>query len=237
MSLTHSSSLLETNNKTGYMLLKLDEICQKFVEYSASCSHPVLDIGCAYGVATHAALEVGAKVYATDVDSIHLDVLKKNTNKNHLQRLKCLKANILDNNFQSNFFEGILCSRVLHFLNGEEVETALDNIVNWLRPNGKVFISTETVYSALWPFYIEEFENRKKNGEKWPGLFHDYNQRVSAPENPGTINLLDPSILFSLCVERNLKVEYCNFSNRRGIFPDEFLIDGREAAIIVAQKC
>ena len=59
------------------MSATLDEYSNKFVEYAATINHEVLDIGCAYGVATLAALEKGVRVLAVDIDPGHLEILKQ----------------------------------------------------------------------------------------------------------------------------------------------------------------
>ena len=64
-----------TMNGRGFMLQSLDPYSQSFADFAAGCSEPVLDIGCAYGIATLAALARGASVCACDMESSHLDVL------------------------------------------------------------------------------------------------------------------------------------------------------------------
>ena len=60
--------MIPTLNQRGFMSATIDEYSKKFVEYAATTSDEVLDIGCAYGVATLAALEKGARVLAVDID-------------------------------------------------------------------------------------------------------------------------------------------------------------------------
>ena len=47
--------LIPTMNNTGFMTEALDAYSQEFVSYAGSIADEVLDIGCAYGVATLAA--------------------------------------------------------------------------------------------------------------------------------------------------------------------------------------
>ena len=62
-------------NDTGFMFEVLDDYALDFIRYSGECDGEVLELGCAYGVATITALEAGAKVRACDIDQRHLDIL------------------------------------------------------------------------------------------------------------------------------------------------------------------
>ena len=67
--------LIPTMNDTGFMFEVLDDYALDFIRYSGECDSEVLELGCAYGVATIPALEAGAKVRACDIDQRQLDIL------------------------------------------------------------------------------------------------------------------------------------------------------------------
>ena len=62
-----------TANRLGRTGTTLNEINEAFVAFAATADGPVLDIGCAYGIAARAALAAGATVVANDVGLDHLD--------------------------------------------------------------------------------------------------------------------------------------------------------------------
>jgi 2-polyprenyl-3-methyl-5-hydroxy-6-metoxy-1,4-benzoquinol methylase len=72
-----ASGFVKTINNMGFMTTYLDEFSQQFVDSSANCDGPVLDIGCAYGNASLPALKLGARVIANDVDPRHLEIVSQ----------------------------------------------------------------------------------------------------------------------------------------------------------------
>ena len=67
--------LVPTMNDKGFMFEVLDEYADEFIRLSGASSDEALEVGCAYGVATIAALKAGATITACDMDQRHLDVL------------------------------------------------------------------------------------------------------------------------------------------------------------------
>jgi hypothetical protein len=90
--------------------------------FCSQYSSPVIDIGCAYGVAVIPALKRNATVIANDIDERHLNILHQRVPNELLKRLICL-TNRFPN--ELNFLGGSLScahlSLVLSFLNGAEV--------------------------------------------------------------------------------------------------------------------
>jgi len=60
--------LVPTMNNTGWMTVALDDVSAEFARYAGTVDGEVLDIGCAYGIATLEALDAGARVCACDRD-------------------------------------------------------------------------------------------------------------------------------------------------------------------------
>jgi len=133
---------IPTLNQTGYMKFELEYFSQSFIDYATESKKPVLEIGTAYGWLTHKVLETGSTVVASDICKEHLEVLLKDTKKEHLDRLYIYQGAFPDQfSFPKESFDAILASRVLHFLDGETLERGLDKIYDWLTPGGK-FIAT-----------------------------------------------------------------------------------------------
>lgn len=61
-------------------------------------------------------------------------------------RLICVTVTLPDSDFPENAFAAILCSRVLHFLDGDEVEQALEKMYRWLKTGGKIFLVVDSPY-------------------------------------------------------------------------------------------
>ncbi len=55
--------LVPTLNDKGFMFEVLDEYADEFIRQSAAAEDEALEIGCAYGIATIAALEAGCQNY------------------------------------------------------------------------------------------------------------------------------------------------------------------------------
>lgn len=65
--------MVPTMNHTGWMIENPDRVSLAFGDYAGGLDSEVLDIGCAYGVATLHALQQGARVLACDIEQKHLD--------------------------------------------------------------------------------------------------------------------------------------------------------------------
>ena len=202
--------LIPTLNKRGFMEEDLNDISRRFVEESNGLDGLSLDMGCAYGVATLAALQNGLHVLASDMDQAHLDILIKETPKEDLPRLKTKKGTLPEINFKEEMFTTIHCSRTLHFLMPDDLKTTLTKMYTWLRPKGKVYFVTDTCFSGPWQKFLPEFKKRKAAGELFPGLIEDVLQCLPIPELPSGMtpymNCLDPETLARECRDAGFKI-------------------------------
>jgi SAM-dependent methyltransferase len=200
---SYVEGLIPTLNKTGWMTEALDPYSQDFARYAGSIEDEVLDIGCAYGVATLAALENGARVLACDIEPRHLEILANRTPTKHRNRLSTQPGKLPDVDFPAASFGAILAARVLHFLTGEQIETTVAKMFDWLRPGGRLYLIADTPYTGPWYVHADRYAERKKAGEPWPGFVDDYKALLPAgtdPEgHPEFINPLDPDILVRVC--------------------------------------
>jgi len=226
--------LVPTMNNRGFMSDTMDYYAGQFVEWSAGCANPVLDIGCAYGIATRAALEVGASVVASDMEQAHLDVLESETPDPLKERLTTHVGMLPGVEFANGFFDGILCSRLLHFLLPDEIRTALADMRNWLRPGGRVFLIADTPYTGFWFSTADEYERKKAGGEEWPGFIEDISGLLKdgmVPHGmPAYLNPLDPEILARECELAGLRVIQASFSGR------DAEGEGRQHAGVIAER-
>jgi len=174
----------------------------------------VLDIGCAFGVATIAALEAGGRVTASDLDPRHLEILTRNTPEALRSHLTCVTGQLPNIDLPDESYDAILCSRVLHFLDGSAIDA-----------------------SKLVPVY----EARRKQGNRWPGLmiglenYLPFAPKDRAMDGPPFMNLLDPELLSRTCAEAGFDVQRTSFIDRSD-FRGLGRMDGRENAGAIAIK-
>ena len=234
------NGMVATLNGTGFMFEIRDRFANAFIEYAGQCGCPVLEVGCAYGVATLPALEAGARITASDLDPRHLDILRSKVPPHFLGNLQ-LKAGALPHiDFPTGHYGAILCSRVLHFLSGEDIDASVRKMARWLAPGGHLYLVADTPY-GIWRGKIPEFEAGKAQGERWPGLMiglHNYIASGPPPKpiaKPPFMNLLDPDLLTRTCQEAGLTVVDAAFISRPD-FGGLGKMDGRENAGVIAVK-
>lgn len=212
------AGLVPTLNHRGFMSESLDHFSSRFAEYAGGCLGTVLDMGCAYGIATRAALERGARVHACDMEAGHVEILAAETPEDMRPRLTTSVGALPAVNFPDGSFDAILCSRVLHFLLAAEIRTTLEKMHRWLRPGGRVFLVADTPYSGFWFAGAPAYERRKAAGEEWPGLIEDIGVFMKDGKAPAGmlpyLNPLDPDILARECARAGFVVEEAAFTGR-----------------------
>ena len=211
--------MIPTLNQRGFMSATLDEYSNKFVEYAATTNHEVLDIGCAYGVATLAALEKGVRVLAVDIDPGHLIILKQRIPEAHRTQVRTLVAALPEVDFPDQSFGAILAARVMHFLLGPDIELAVRKMRRWLKTGGKLFLTADTPYTGFWSSIASEYERKKQEGDPWPGLISDVRPLLNNQLPSGMLpylNPLDADILARVCREAGFTVEEAGMFGRSG---------------------
>jgi SAM-dependent methyltransferase len=231
---------IPTRNHTGWTSNQLNEVSELFVEFCrAEVPLPVLDIGAAYGIATHAALAVGATVIANDADSAHLGILLNGTPIENRRRLVMVSGRFPRHlHFAESSLSAIHASNVLHFLTGPQLENGAASIAHWLAVGGKVFIQASTPWQSPFETFIGEFEERVSRGEPWPGWIEDTHARFDHPkitQIPKSIHLLDEGTLTRVFTAAGLEIERC-WTYRRRDLPKGMQLDGRESAGLIAIK-
>lgn len=229
-----------TMNGTGFMFKVLDEFANEFIEFAGQTDGEVLDIGCAYGVASIPALEGGGRVTACDLDPRHLEILTENTPPAARERLTTMTGQLPAIDLPQNRFSAILCSRVLHFLDGSAVDASVRNMFQWLKPGGHLYLVADTPY-GIWRKQIPVFEARRKRGDRWPGLmiglenYLPYPPKDRSIDGPPFMNLLDTELLERTCREAGFEVVRSSFIDRQD-FRGLGRMDGRENVGIHAVK-
>jgi SAM-dependent methyltransferase len=207
--------LIPTMNNTGFMTESMDAYSQEFATYAGPLQAEVLDIGCAYGIATLAALANGARVCAADIEPKHLRVLEGRVPASQRSRLRTQVATLPDVDFPRDSFGAILAARVFHFLTGAEIETVVARMHDWLVTGGKIFIVADSPYTGPWYKAAPQYEERKRLGDPWPGFQENYAQflpnTADPAQHPKIINPLDPDILRRVVTAAGFVVEKAAF--------------------------
>lgn len=209
--------MIPTLNARGFMLPALEEYSRRFVDHAAELAGrdpaaEVLDIGCAYGVATLAALERGARVLAVDMELRHVEILAQRARPEDRARLRTEVAVLPNADFAPGAFAALLAARVLHFLDGPDVRTAIGRMRAWLRPGGKAFLVADTPYTGYWSSLAGRYEERKRDPAcEWPGFIDDirplFAGRALPEGTPLSLNPLDADILVRECERAGFVVE------------------------------
>lgn len=228
---------IPTLNSRGFMLEALDDYAKEFVEVAAQKKGEVLDVGCAYGVASLAALARGANVCACDMEPAHLSILEERATPEQKALLRTVVGVLPDVEFEPESFSAILASRVIHFLMGPDVSTTVQSMYKWLKPGGYLFLVADTPYMPGWNSIVPAYEAAKAAGEAWPGFIPDFaaarSERKDTPVGPKFLNTLDPDILARECTNAGFDVLRSSFFGLQRLGANS---NGREHAGCAARK-
>ncbi|CAA0119968.1 Uncharacterised protein [BD1-7 clade bacterium] len=162
-----------TVDNRGLMFKKMIRNSQAFVDSTGKFDKPVLDLGCAYGVATIPTLEKGQAVIACDLEQRHLDQLIDAVPKTYHPLLMTVCASFPDGiELPDESISAALSSYVFHFLKGPELQIGLQKIYRWLQPGGKLYINVGTPFIKNFDT-LDAFHQRKEKGERWPGELYE----------------------------------------------------------------
>lgn len=230
---------LVTRNRKGRTTAILNEINKLFIEYASTARGPVLDIGCALGVAALEALAQGATVIANDIDPAHLDNVVSSASPKSRSRLSTVLGYFpKDLDFEDGTLAAVHASNLLNFLSGSEIEMGASKISQWLTPGGKLFVISGTPYARNIEGFISTYERRRDNGDRWPGecgKLSDYSDDPTIQELPDFLHLLDDFVLRRTFKEAGFHIDEARLFHRRHT-PDYIRYDGRENVRLVATK-
>ncbi len=234
-------TMVPTLNGTGFMFEVRDGYAEEWIHFASRSAVPVLEVGCAYGVSVIPALEGGARVTACDMEPGPLEILADRvTDPAMRERLTCVAGTLPDIDFPAESFAAVLCSRVLHFLSGEDIDASVQRMASWLKPGGRLYLVADTPY-GIWRNFIPTFEANRKAGVRWPGMMVGLHNYLPTPgiqkhiDKPPFMNLLDTELLARACQEVGLRVKRATWIDRPD-FKGLGSMDGRENAGVLAVK-
>lgn len=238
-SISETGLVQTTNFGGGFMLIHLDPISSKFIDYAKDCSIPLLDIGCAYGVTTIPALKNSKSfVIADDIGEDNLLILRKETDEKLRDRLYLNNKRFPQElDFPPNSLGGVIICRVFHFLKGEEIEEGLKKVFSWLQPKGKLFIITATPYMNNLIDFVKIYEERWLNGASWPGYVEDFgtNAKELSHNLKPFLHVMDERPLRKALESQGFIIEEIQYIDRRKTIPT-LSLDGKEGIGIIAIK-
>lgn len=228
--------LIVTKNNMGYMSTTLDKFGQKFVDRFTQVPGTILDIGAAYGVISHPCLKAGCHVTAVDLEKLHLEELKQTAPKG--DNLSTIAGAFpQDIHLPKSSFDGVIVSRVLHFIEGKLIIEGLKKIRKWLKPDGELYIINDTPFIKTIPRLRKIYMERKLKGDLWPGAFHDFPSydEFNKKHVPEYINLQDIDTLTMALEESGFLIKEIGYMPRLD-FPESMQLDGRESVGAIAVK-
>ncbi|MGD1841814.1 MAG: class I SAM-dependent methyltransferase [Thermonemataceae bacterium] len=234
--MTHT---VPTQNKRGFTY-ELSHIGEAFITFCKTASHPVADIGCAYGVATLPALEQGANVIALDINKQHIQELEARVPTALSSQLTTIVAQFPAVDFEKNSLSAVYMSQVLPFLQSAEIQLAVQKIYDWLVPGGKVFLVSFTPYLKHCASYIPVYEEKVKNGEPWAGYIADLpaysKDNPIADQLPNSIYHADTHDLTRVFGDL-FRIDHLDyFGDEQQTLPAWIRHDGRERVGMIATK-
>lgn len=233
---------IKTLNNQGFMTNYLDKFSEEFTKFAPKAPGPSLDIGAAYGVAVIEALKNGASVIANDSDSRHLDILQETATEvigHSAQSRLQLAPGIFPNElaFRDGELGAVLACRVFHFFDGPTIEQGVALIYRWLAKGGKFFLVSETPYVGGVKNFIPTYEDRIRQGARWPGFIEDFQSLdpIRGKDLPKQMHLLDESVLRRTFEAAGFEVIKASKFARPN-FPPNLKLDGRESVGIIGIK-
>lgn len=177
---------IPTKNKTGFMFLEINGASPQFIQQVPHCTDLMMDLGCAYGIVTLAALpHAQCPIIAFDLSKEHLDILNSSVPKEYTEKLTIIPGRFpQDFTFSDNSFDAIHSSYMFHFLNGSDTEKGLEKCFNALKPSGKIYINTVSVYFKPFKGILTIYQENLKAAVKWPGMILDFKNHLPEEDVP-----------------------------------------------------
>jgi SAM-dependent methyltransferase len=205
---------IRTKNKTGAMVMAISEISKQFINEACCFSENemVVDVGCCYGVATLPIIEKGqCQLLGIDLAKEHLSVLAESIQPKHQMRFTGIAGKFPDVfNLPPNSIMAFHAAHLLQFLKGEEITIGLQKAYDALKPGGKIYLSTTSIYLPWLTSFIPLFKNNEAKGMQWPGEIFNFNDY--APEEAKNViqdffHVLTKHQLVSLLEEIGFTIE------------------------------
>jgi ubiquinone/menaquinone biosynthesis C-methylase UbiE len=240
---------IQTLNRKGATSPYLDYATQAFIEFSGN--KKVLEVGGAYGLVMSEVFKRFPKTtyHLNDLDGRHLYLAARYLRDQKIapQVLKdqtlFIPGNIVDMDIKDKY-DAILVARVLHFMNPEDLNKAIENMYRALRSGGRVYVVAITPYVKRYQSFIPEYHKRLKQGIEYPGyvrsLYDWIDEESTSSDQKKQISdqpfmFLDDAVLRRLLTQAGFKMIECKTQDL-GYPSDAWCLDGRENVVAIAEK-
>ncbi|MEI8295796.1 MAG: methyltransferase domain-containing protein [Alphaproteobacteria bacterium] len=234
-----SDGIIPTLNKMGYMFSPPDRVVQSFMDYAQEQRKKVLDIGCAYGVASIPLAKQQIEVIACDADERHIKLLQESLTVEERKFITPIHGTMPHTvSFEPNSFQAVLMSLVLHFLKPEEIQQSFKLIHQWLNPGGLFFATIASPYAKNLVPFSEIFIERKKQNNPWPGVIEnapEYAPERSKGQIPEYMQVMDTDTLRRVAEQAKFEIVELFYYTKENL-PEDVQLDGREFVGLVGRK-
>lgn len=210
---------LKTHNHMGFAHITPLKATKDLYDFAQTHGGFYADIGAAYGVDTMELLLRGAHVLAIDPDPSHLDFLKNQVDLECQSRLETRCQYFpQDVDLETNYYDGILLSRVLIFLTPDQLEDAFAKLYQALKPGGRVYIISVSPFSEKWDAVKEIFHEHKNVHPNQPLYLTNLWDLLPFTQSflPPAIQLFDQDCLIHLLVTAGFQMLECGYENHHG---------------------
>lgn len=185
-----------------------------------------------------AALDAGASVIANDLEPKHLDILSSKASPEKRTRLTLMPGSIRDClSVRREPIGAALCSRILHFLDIEELKKTIAALYAVLVPGGRLFLVDDSPFLGNSQSFIPEYRRRCLKLRKWPGYVDDVREYREAHNDmcPPVFHFFDVASLSRVCRNAGFDIVEASLFARPE-YPTEVQLRGCEGVGAIAEK-
>lgn len=172
-----------------YFKLKLDRNYTQVLKHIPRRGK-ILDVGCGIGFLSQLMVYAaeGRQVWGIDYSAKKIDIANRSRISYTKDSLTFIHADInndLSNHFTDNFFDGVLCCDVLHYLNTSNQQQLLTSLFNYLQPQGILVIRQDIK---------EQGVSKRAHFEEWAkkiGFNHFSENTLFYPQQSDLIEMLE----------------------------------------------
>jgi len=133
---------LQVKQIYGKLDLEFTPIFNEIVkEFKNSDYKRILDLGCGYGKHSIYLSQNDFNVTSIDINIQAIEWLEKYIDANQTSNINVIKTNINNLPFENDYFDGIICSSVIHHQGLKEIKNSIAEMHRVLKPNGYISIN------------------------------------------------------------------------------------------------
>ena len=143
----------------GKLDLGFMPIFNKAIKVFKDCGYKkILDLGCGYGKHSIYLSQNDFNVTSIDINKQAIEWLEKYIDANHVSNINVIKADINDLPFENDYFDGIICSSVLHHQGLKEIKNSISEMY---RVEKNTFIGSREGEENI-PHYYTDIDELKE---------------------------------------------------------------------------